>query len=612
MTDGFSVEIDDMGAELAPDMGEGERPDVPKYRILLVSDFAGSDFAELKGDLPARPVDVSADSFDAVMAACGPRVGLTLADPQDPKAPQAALDLRFDSLKAFEPEAILSLIPATQPLLAAREAVASRLAGKSTPADLASTVDKMAAQHPALAWLGKSLQASAAPAASSPPPPAGAVDDLLGSIDLGGGASDASGAAKPRSPLSAVVSAAAAGGISAAESTALRVTLTEIDRRLDAWLVAVLHSPQVMAVETAWRSAAFLVRHIEFRKGIALSLMHARRAELLERLRTQVVEPVFEQGAVAPDLIAFDYGIGSTAADIETLDEICQHAASIPAVALVGAAPGYFGAKFAWQIPTLPALNNVMDQWQFAKLKTLRDQLYARSTGVVFGQGLLRRPSKRDPGKPQTYQFHEPAAGVHELIWASGVVSAAAVVARSVAATGWPTTITGINNGRVPGFTAIDDDGPGQKAFGPTDTLMQLPKIQELGGVGVNAVVGVKGEAEAVFWNGITLARPTRWEEGGILEISLPYQLFATRLAGLLLSAKDGWTNLPADQAGPTIQTQIYTWMGLQEAAYPGGVTVQTRAPEGDANGLEFAATVIPPPTILPGSVPVVLGFRIR
>lgn len=611
MTDGFSVEVNDMGAELSPDFGEGDRPDVPKYRILLVSDFAGSEFAELPGDLANAPVDITADSFDAAMSANGPRVGLNVHDPQDAKT-AVQLDLRFDALKAFDAETVLSHIPAASVLLAAREAIAARLGGKSTPADLKATLNKLIGAAPSLAWLSKAMEASTGPVGgtqTSTPPPAGAVDDLLGSIDLGEGGVDA----PKRSPVSSLIAAAAAGGgLSGAESSALRAALAEIDRRLDVWLAAVMHSPAVMAAESAWRSAAFLVRNIEFRKGITLTLLHARRTELLDRLKRQVIDPVFDQGAAAPDLIAFDYVLGSTAADIETLDEIAQHAASIPAVALVGAGPGFFGAKFAWQIPTLPPLHGVMDQWQFAKLKTLRDQLYARSTAVVFGQGLLRRPSRRSKDSAASYHFNEPAAGAHELIWANGVVAAAAVAARSVASTGWPTAVTGIANGRVPGFTAIDDDVPGQKAFGPTDTLMQLPKIQELGSVGVNAVVGVKGEAEAILWNGITLAKPTRWEEGGILEISLPYQLFATRLAGLLLAAKDGWAALPADKVADTIKTQIYNWLGLHEQAYPGGVTVQTRAPEGDAAGLEFAATVIPPPTILPGSVPVVLGFRIR
>lgn len=608
MTDGFGVEIDDMGAELSPDFGNGERPDVPKYRILLVGDFGGSEFAQLPGELAKATVDVTADTFDAVMAANGPRVGLNVNDPQDAKS-ATTLDLRFDSLKSFDAEAVAARIPAAKPLLAAREAVAARLGGKSTSDDLKAAIDRLVGETPALAWLPKTLDAPAATGAAQPsaPPPAGAVDDLLGSIDLGDPGSDA----PKRSPVSSLIASAASGGLSGAESTALRSALAEIDRRLDAWLAAAVHSSAIMAAESAWRSAAFLVRNIEFRKGITLTLLHARRAELLDRLKSLVIDPVFEQGAAAPDLIAFDYPLGSTAADIETLDEIAQHAASIPAVALVGAGPGFFGAKFAWQIPTLPPLHGVMDQWQFAKLKTLRDQLYARSTAVVFGQGLLRRPSRRAKDGAASYQFNEPAAGAHELIWANGVVAAAAVVARSVAGTGWPTAVTGIANGRVPGFTAIDDDAPSQKAFGPTDTLMQLPKIQELGSVGVNAVVGVKGEAEAVLWNGITLARPTRWEEGGILEISLPYQLFATRLAGLLLGAKDGWTSLPADKVADTIKTQIYNWLGLHEQAYPGGITVQTRAPEGDAAGLEFAATVIPPPTILPGSVPVVLGFRI-
>lgn len=610
MTDGFSVEIDDMGAELSPDFGGGDRPDVPKYRILLVGDFAGSEFAQLPGELVKSTVDVTADTFDAIMADNGPRVGLNLNDPQDAKT-TASLDLRFNSLKSFDAESVIGHIPGAGPLLAAREVLAGRLVGKSTPADLKSVIERLIGESPALGWLSKAIEtpsASTGGAPSSTPPPAGAVDDLLGSIDLG----DSGPQASQPSAISSVIAAAAAGGISGAESTALRAAVSEIDRRLDAWLAGVLHAPAVMAAESAWRSAAFLVRNIEFRKGITLTLLHARRADMLSRLKSLVIDPVFDQGAAAPDLIAFDYALGSTATDIETLDEIAQHAASIPAVALVGAGPGYFGAKFAWQIPTLPPLHGVMDQWQFAKLKTLRDQLYARSTAVVFGQGLLRRPSRRAKDSAASYQFNEPAAGAHELIWANGVVAAAAVVARSVAGTGWPTAVTGISNGRVPGFTAIDDDAPGQKAFGPTDTLMQLPKIQELGSVGVNAVVGVKGEAEAVLWNGITLAKPTRWEEGGILEISLPYQLFATRLAGLLLGAKDGWASLPSDKVADAIKTQIYNWLGLHEQAYPGGVTVQTRAPEGDTAGLEFAATVIPPPTILPGSVPVVLGFRIR
>jgi len=608
MTDGFSVEIDDMGAELSPDFGGGERPDVPKYRILLIGDFAGSEFAQLPGELAGATVDVTADTFDAVMSANGPRVGLNLNDPQDAKV-STTLDMRFDSLKALDAEAVAARIPAAKPLLAAREAVSGRLGGKSTHGDLKSEIDRLINEAVSLAWLSRAIDAPIATSgAASTPPPAGAVDDLLGSIDLGESGSNA----PKRSAISSLVASAAGGGLSAAESTALRSALAEIDRRLDAWLAAAMHSPAFMAAESAWRSAAFLVRNIEFRKGITLTLLHARRAEVLDRLKSLVIDPVFEQGAAAPDLIAFDYALGSGAADIETLDEITQHAASIPAVALIGAGPAYFGAKFAWQIPTLPPLHGVMDQWQFAKLKTLRDQLYARSTAVVFGQGLLRRPSRRSRDSAAEYQFNEPAAGAHELIWANGVVAAAAVVARSVAGTGWPTAVTGIANGRVPGFTTIDEDGPGQKAFGPTDTLMQLPKIQELGAVGVNAVVGVKGEAEAVLWNGITLAKPTRWEEGGILEISLPYQLFATRLAGLLLGAKDGWAGLPGDKVADTIKTQIYNWLGLHEQAYPGGVVVQTRAPEGDAAGLEFAATVIPPPTILPGSVPVVLGFRIR
>jgi len=606
MTDKFTV--DDLGGEFYDETAT--RADVPAYHILFIADFAGSEQAALSGVINDQVLPVTAESFDALVGAAGPTLALKIADPVKGGGGWADITLRFESLRDFDPAQLIGRIPATQGLAGAREQFVARLRGKITADALSASVRQAVNTDAALHWISDALQQRPSTAAQASPD---AVDSLLSQIDLGEGDA-ASPPSRPRTAFGAAVSAVAgAAGIPADEASAIRRAVAEIDRRLSLWLTAVLHAPPLQAMESAWRSLAFLVRKMEFRKNLRLSVLHAPRAVLAERIRRLVIDPVFDEGAATPDLIAVNSVFANTAADVEVLDELAQHAASLPAVVVAGVGAEFFGAKFAWQVPTLPPLVNHFDQWQFAKWRGLRDQMYARSLGVVFGRCLLRPSHGPLEGRDLEFQYREPIAGEHELIWAPGVLAAACSIARSVAEMGWPTRMAGHPFGAVDGFATAALGQDGGKTAGPTDTHMPLSKVQELGKVGVNAVVALKADQEATFWNGLSAARPEKIDQEGMLEISLPYQLFAARLGSLLIGLKPELSGLSPEGLEARVRDRLVAW--LSEAGGPDVanlITVLTRTPEGDPAGLEFAASIVPPPSILPGGVPMVLGYRVR
>ena len=129
--------------------------------------------------------------------------------------------------------------------------------------------------------------------------------------------------------------------------------------------------------------------------------------------------------------------------------------------------------------------------------------------------------------------------------------------------------------------------------------------------VGLNAAVGLRDTDDALIWNGLTAGRPARFDPEGLLEVSLPYQLFAGRLASLLFELKPHLAGKSPESVASTVRTHVADWVGLQGDAMEDQLLVQTRKAEDDPNAIELAVTVTPPPQVLPGAIPVVMGYRL-
>jgi len=577
------------------------------YHMLVVADFAGSENGNISGPLKDGAINVTADNFDEVMSSACPSVNFTTTDPLASGNAMVEVDLHFDSFKSLQPENLIGSFALTRSLAAVREQLVNRMHGKLSSAQLSAGVARAVGTDAGLAWLADSISWTPSPSAPDPD----ALDSLMGQIDLGGDSTDKD-EPPARSPMGRLVTAAAQDGSSIPheEAAAIRRTLKEVDRRLSAWLTTILHAPQVQSIESIWRSLAFLVSQIDFRKHIRLSILHAS-ADILECFRKRIIDPVFDEGAESPDLIVVDREFNSTSADLEALDEFAQHAASLPAVVVANVGPGFFGVRYAWQVKTLPPMVSLFDQWQFAKWKTLRKEPYARALGAVFGRCLLRPPHGRDEVKDFKFNYQEEAIADKDLCWANGVIAVAAAVARSFADIGWPSAMAGMVHGRVEGFSTAVGGKKGDKQFGPADTDLVQDKIEELAMAGLNATVGIRDHDDVLVWNGLTAAVPQRNHPEAFLEISLPYQLFAARISALFYLLKQHLSGLSRDAVAPFVTKHVCDWMGYRTDPGPEQLSVQTRPPEDDPQALELAVTVTPPQNILPGGIPVVMGYRL-
>jgi len=605
MVDG--PEVPDLEVDIPFPGGLKVTADQP-YHVLVVADFAGSDAGSVSGPLAEGVVPVTADTFDDVMAAAAPRVTYNTTDPLTSANAMVEVDLRFDSLRAFDPGNIVPQIPAAKALTGVRSAIVNRLHGKTAASDLASAIS-LAARDSALSWLADSVKWTPA----EPVADRGVVQNLLGPIPPADAAAAHGSAPPPRSPIGAAVAAAVkdGSGLPSEETAALRRTLAEIDRRLTSWLTAVLHGPQVQSLESAWRALAYLVTNTDFRKRIRLSLLHAPAAALSDRLISLLIDPVFDEGADAPDLIVVDRQFGNSAADLELLDELAQHGASLPAVVITGVSSGFFGVKNAWQMATLPPVPSLFDQYQFAKWRSLRDKPFARSLAVVFGRFLLRNSYAHDGAGAFEFAYKEPCISDKDFVWAGGALGAAVTAVKSFARNGWPTGVSGYVHGRLEGLKIAEGGKKGDKKFGPTDTNLPEAKIEELGAVGVNALVGLPDRDDALFWNGMTAAKAPRADVQAVLEVSLPYQLFATRISALLFALKPHLSGMSPEKLVPFVTTHVRDWVPFEGQPGPEQLSVQVRPAENAPNAFDLAVTVTPPQAVVPGGLPVAIGYRL-
>jgi len=93
--------------------------------------------------------------------------------------------------------------------------------------------------------------------------------------------------------------------------------------------------------------------------------------------------------------------------------------------------------------------------------------------------------------------------------------------------------------------------------------------------------------------------------------VSLPYQLFACRISGLLFALKPHLPGLSVEKVPAFVTQHVRDWVAFEGEPEADQLSVQTRPTEENPALFEMAVTVTPPASILPGGVPVVMGYRL-
>lgn len=385
-------------------------------RILLCGDFSGRAGRGLDNPvgLATRPVPrVDVDNLDAIITRFAPAIALPLQTADTPIAIETIDDFHPDRLFArldlFEhPRGLRRrlLDPASF------EQASRELLGADAESDAATTerlLGRPAAPPPA----------TAAPRAKDA---ASAVHALLRHIV-------APDVVPDRGPRQAQL-------------------VSALDLAIAEQMRSILHDPRFQAVESAWRTVAFLVTRLDLDEELQVHLLDVTRAELdaaaaepdLERtgLWNALVERPREAGAGDWSMVVALGSFGPSRADVSLLAALATLAAASGAPLIATAAPALVGCD-SWSKTSdghdWPPLD-VDDQQRW---KALRRSVLAPGIGLVAPRMLLRLPYGKATEPLDGFAFEEMAGPDprQALLWGHPGAACALLAGLAFRESGW-------------------------------------------------------------------------------------------------------------------------------------------------------------------------------
>jgi len=336
--------------------------------------------------------------------------------------------------------------------------------------------------------------------------------------------------------------------------------ILDIDRRLSAQVNAILHNPEVRALESAWRGVKYLVDEVDFRENVRLEFVNAKKEEFLANFRevpelthsalyaTVYKEAIGQFGGRPYGVICSTYDFGPGAEDVELLKNFAAVGAVAHVPFLGNANPGMFGRDSFQEIPQLKDLQQTFEHPRYRKWNAFRESEDARYVAMCMPRFLLRAPygTRESELAVRDFGFSETVIDQHEnYLWGPASLALTARIAESFAKYRWcPNIIGPLGGGSVYNLPLHQYNQDGElKTKNPCEAAIEDRKEFEFAEQGFCALIPRKDSNNAAFFSANSVQRPKvfqRTEEGMaaqrnyMLGTRLPYMFVTTRLAHYL------------------------------------------------------------------------------
>ena len=575
-------------------MGAPPRIQLPPLRVVVLGDFSGA------GDPALGPVEVGAGELDQVLVGLARELTLEVPDllAAGEKVKTTFVKIPVAGLSDFEPSAVLEHLPRLRPVQELVRALEQHGGGGTGPVEravhgcggvpaLAGVCGRVMRELGGAAPQPGPAPVKAAPAEPEPGDGDDAVSRILGMVDLGSGGSPAPARREEaaRSAVGALISGVVGGGKAAARpgmsGGELGLCLEEARGLLGRQLWAVMHHPEFQRAEATWRGLRFLVRQCNFREGFQLDLLDVRREDAVAAFSRHVHEPELAgTSAVTPALVLVDFPMSGPEVGLDLLTELAELAEEAQVPLLASVELGFFGLTSRAEISGMRLVSGLLDGAEYTRFRGLRDKDSSRWLALAFGRFLLREPYRKGSRGAADVSLDEPEGeDGRELLWGAPTWMAAGLVARSQAAVGWPTEITGMEGGVVEDLAIHPFKGVGGERHIPLEAFVPQALGDDLARAGFLAFTCAPEGDSAYLLRAPILHPPGRFTEQGATDnarrmATLGYQLLVNRLADLLGRHKAG---LVAGKGEAEIKAGLQGFfMGLVGDSGPGaGVMVR-------------------------------------
>lgn len=447
-------------------------------RICILGDFGGRanrGTLETEALATRRLIEVDRDNFESVMALVQPRLRIAVGreTPQD-------FDLALDELEAFHPDALVDRLPLFADLRALRRRLGNSASFDAAAAEIAS-------------WANAPGPAAPAPATAperDQPASGYTTEDLFQAID-----ETEDRPARPQSVGEAMAAQLIRDVVGPFVEPKPDPHQAELVAAVDAataeQMRALLHHPDLQALEALWRGVDLLVRRLETGTDVKLFLVDIAKEELaadlgaVENLRESGLHRLLVESSVeTPGGSPWGLWVGAftaegTAADADLVGRLARLAAGAGAPLLAGAAAGLIDCPNLASHPDPADWRSPLSPEAEGAWLALRALPEAGWVGLALPRVLMRAPYGRTGGSVEAFDFEEiPGAGRHDdYLWGNPAFLAALLIGEAFAREGWD--LRPGQSSEVDGLPLHYYDEDGERAIKPCAEVLLTERASD-------------------------------------------------------------------------------------------------------------------------------------
>lgn len=223
------------------------------------------------------------------------------------------------------------------------------------------------------------------------------------------------------------------------------LAIARVDREIAGVLDAVLHHPELQALEAAWRGLAFVVEHVDFAQNVEVALWSCSKAELqadfadqVDVTRTRFFHTVYtaefgQHGGRPYGAVLVDTAVDGSAADVALLRSLASVGAMAHAPVLVAASPRLLRLGTFAELQALTEVNAIFEHPSAVRWNALRATDDCRYLGVLLPRVLMRPPYSEKGVAATSFVYDEAIDTTEDRLWGSPIFAFAVRVADSFA-----------------------------------------------------------------------------------------------------------------------------------------------------------------------------------
>ena len=332
--------------------------------------------------------------------------------------------------------------------------------------------------------------------------------------------------------------------------------VAKIDGLVEDQLNEILHAPEFQRIEAEWTAIADLVRNVNFKANITVSLLDVSKEEAYEDLELNsadvagselfkkiYVAEYYQFGGSPYGVILGTYEFANTPQDILWLKTMGKIGAAAHAPFIASVSPKFFGCETMAEVNQLRDLTGLFNTPRYSAWNELRDSEEAAYIGLTMPRYMARAPYNDITNPAEGINFTEKVRGDddREYLWASTALLFGRNLARSFETSGWCQHIRGVKGGGlITGLPSHTYNLRGEEELrAPIEISMPDFRELELANAGLIPLVHKKGTAEAVFFSAQSIKRAHKFKdpkdsENSQLVTNLAYTFSVSRIAHYL------------------------------------------------------------------------------